>query len=266
MYQLRCAASLSAFGSQLKQALKKAAASPATGVLVDTRYMVKPIDFSASAIRHLRKHLDELGLVLAATTFPTRRGFSDQRDLQPRIEAVRGALQFARDLGTDVVTLNIGTVPVVEPDQDSPGERDLLVDVLNDLARHGNHVGAVPVISVSASDLQSLQDLLADIVAGPIGVDFDPAAWTGRGVDPVSTFRELYSVVRHVWVRDAIRSADGTHREVPVGRGEVAWDEMLAVLAEAEYNGWVTAGASGGADPASDAIGALSMLQSITMG
>ena len=266
MHHLRCSVPLAVFGPRLKPALRQAAASGAEGVLVDTRHTITAADFSASAIRHFRKHLDELGLVLAATTFPTRRGFSDRRDLQPRVEAVRGALTFARALGTDVVTLNIGPVPIEGTDEAGRSDRDLLVEVLNDLARHGNHVGAMPVIAVAASDLEMFQKLLADIDAGPIGVDFDPAAWTGAGENPVESFRELYAVVRHVWVRDAVRASDGSYREVPMGRGEVAWDEMLAVLAEAEYDGWLTAGTSGGEDPAGDAGRALAMLRSIATG
>ncbi len=175
-------------------------------------------------------------------------------------------MTFARALGTDVVTLGIGPIPSDEVNEAGRNDRDLLVEVLNDLARHGNHVGAIPVIDVAASDLEKFQELLDDVDAGPIGVDFNPAAWSGRGINPVETFRELFDVVKHVWVRDAVRASDGSFREVPVGRGEVAWDEMLAVLAEAEYPGWLTAGASGGDNPADDAAGAVSMLRTISAG
>ena len=41
---------------------------------------------------------------------------------------------------------------------------------------------------------------------------------------------------------------------------------IQAVLAEAEYNGWLTAGASGGEDPAGDAARALDVLRSIATG
>jgi sugar phosphate isomerase/epimerase len=266
MHELRCSAPLSIFGSRLKPALKQAAASGVEGLLIDTRNLVTPAEFSSSAIRHFRKHLEELGLVLAATCFPTRRGFADRRDLQPRVEAACTALGFARALGTDVLTLNIGPVPPDEIDEAGRNDRDLLVEVLNDLARHGNHVGALPVIGVSASDLETFQGLLGSINAGPIGVDFDPAAWSGGGLNPVEAFRELYDVVRHVWARDALRAADGSYREVRVGQGEVAWDEMLAVLAEAEYNGWLTVGACGTDDPVGDTARSVSMLRSIVMG
>jgi sugar phosphate isomerase/epimerase len=275
MHPLHCSVPLVAFGSRLKPALKQAAAARVEGVLLDTRHMVQPSDFSASAIRHLRKHLDELGLTLAATTFPTRRGFSDRTDLQPRVEAVCQALTFARALGTNVLTLNIGPIPIDanhdggQTDEAGRITRDRLVEVLNDLARHGNHVGAIPVIDVSACDLQTFQALLHDIDSGPIGVDFDPAAWTGRGRNPVEAFRELYDVVHHVWAKDALRASDGSYREVAIGQGEVAWDEILAVLAEAEYDGWLTAGTGSGDDPAGDALRAVAMLKSIgteTMG
>ena len=266
MHRLRCCVALSVFGTRLKPTLKRAAATGAEGVLIDTRYGINPAEFSATAIRHLRKHLEELGLVLAVTSFPTRRGFADRRDLEARVEAVRGAMSFARALGTDVVTLGIGPIPSDEVNEAGRNDRDLLVEVLNDLARHGNHVGAIPVIDVAACDLETFKTLLEAVDAGPIGVDFDPAAWTGRGINPVETFREWFDVVRHVWARDAVRASDGSFREVPVGRGEVAWDEMLAVLAEAEYTGWVTAGASGGDNPADDAARAVSMLRAIAAG
>ena len=266
MHRLRCCVALSVFGDQLKTALKRAARTGAEGVLVDTRYGIKPSEFSSTSIRHFRKHLDELGLALAATSFPTRRGFADRRDLDARVEAVRSALTFARALGTDVVTLGIGPIPSDEVNEAGRNDRDLLVEVLNDLARHGNHVGAIPVIDVAASDLEKFKGLLDDVDAGPIGVDFNPAAWSGRGINPVETFRELFDVVKHVWARDAVRASDGSFREVPVGRGEVVWDEMLAVLAEAEYPGWLPAGASGGDDPADDATRAVSILRTIAAG
>ena len=67
MDRLRLAVSLPVFGQPLKAALKSAAATGATGVLVDTRYQLKSSEFTESARRHLGRYLEELGLVLAVT-------------------------------------------------------------------------------------------------------------------------------------------------------------------------------------------------------
>ncbi len=262
MSRLRCSVALSLFGRSLKPALKRASVSGASGVTVDTRHGVTPSEFSASAIRHLRKFLDELGLELAVATFPTRRGLADRRDLEARVEAIKGALAFARTLGVNRVTLHTGPVPRDEEDEAGHNGRELLLEVLCDLARHGNQVGSLPVLELGATGPETVRDLFGQVDTGPLGLDLCPATWTGRGHDPVSVFRELYDVVNHVRVGDAIRHSDGSYDRVPVGHGEVAWDEMLAVLSEAEYSGWLTAGTSGGDDPARDATRAISLLTS----
>ena len=266
MNRLRLAVSLPVFGQPLKAALKSAAATGATGVLVDTRYQLKSSEFTESARRHLGRYLEELGLVLAVTMFPTRRSFSDRQGLEARVEATCQAMTFARSLGADLLTLRLGRLPDAAVDEAGRSSRDLLVGVLNDLARHGNHVGTVPALEVSTVDVEEFKALLEQIDQGPIGVDLDPAGIVGQGRDPVEVYRELHDRVCHVRVRDGVREADGSSREVPMGQGEVAWDEMLAVLDEAEYTGWLTAERSGGGDPAGDVARAVAFLRAVALG
>ncbi|MDP7277798.1 MAG: sugar phosphate isomerase/epimerase family protein [Planctomycetaceae bacterium] len=265
MDRLRLAVSLPVFQQPLKTALKSAAATGATGVLVDTRHQLKVSEFSESARRHLGRYLEELGLVLAVTTFPTRRSFSDRQGLEARVEATCQAMTFARSLGSDLVTLWLGPLPDGAVDEAGCSPRDLLVDVLNDLARHGNHVGTLPALGASAVDVEELKALLAKIDQGPIGLDFDPAGIVGQGRNPVEAYRELHDRVCHLRVRDMICEAGGP-REVPMGDGEVAWDEMLAVLDEAEYCGWLTAERSAGGDPAGDVARAVAFVRAIAAG
>ena len=78
--------------------------------------------------------------------------------------------------------------------------------------------------------------------------------------------QSLRELVAHVIVRDAIRDGDGGGTEVAVGRGEVPWDELLFLLQESDYPGWLTVDRTQGQDRAGDAGRTLKYLQSIYRG
>ena len=95
--------------------------------------------------------------------------------------------------------------------------------------------------------------MLKSVTTGPIGVNFDPAATVMSGASPSEAFAVLREFVAHVLVRDAIWGADGEGNEVPVGRGEVPWDELLFLLRESDFGGWLTVDRTQGEDRAGDA-------------
>jgi sugar phosphate isomerase/epimerase len=152
-----------------------------------------------------------------------------------------------------------------------PSEADdlgqgVLKDVLADLARHGNHVGVTAAIGTGRESIARLAEILKSVTAGPIGVNFDPAGTVMGGGSPGEAFQLLREFVAHVMVRDAIRDTDGGGSEVPVGRGEVPWDELLFLFQEADYGGWLTADRTQGQDRAGDAGRALKYVQSVYRG
>ena len=67
----------------------------------------------------------------------------------------------------------------------------------------------------------------------------------------------------YVRVRDGLSEADGAGVEVPVGRGEVDWESVLASLAEAGYAGWLTPDRTTGEDPAADAAKAVTYIKRV---
>jgi sugar phosphate isomerase/epimerase len=79
----------------------------------------------------------------------------------------------------------------------------------------------------------TLLEALADLQRPQAGVNFDPANLLLYGMDdPVAALRQLLPRVRQVHVKDARRprSAGQWGEEVPVGTGEVPWDEFLALV------------------------------------
>jgi sugar phosphate isomerase/epimerase len=171
-------------------------------------------------------------------------------------------MRFAYDLKAKVVATRVGRIPA---EIDSADYR-MLLEVTNDVARHANHVGTVLAVTPSNDAPENISKFLKSITAGPMGVNFDPAAFVMLGQNPGVAARELHDLIVHVQARDAIRDVDGAGMEVPLGRGEVEWDELLALLHDAAYKGWLTVERTGGDDRIGDAARAIQFLGRVASG
>lgn len=262
MDRLKIAVAAHCFAGPLKRSLQAIAQSGAKGIQFDARSELKPADFSETGRRQFLHHLDELGLSVASLTFPTRGALYEPEQLEPRVAAIKGVLDFSAQLKASVVTLRVGRIP------DEPQSQELLTlrDVLNDLCRHGNHVGATLAIAPLSDSAESLKRLFATINSGPIGVHFDPANCIMSGQEVGATMRALHDVLIQIQVRDAIHDLGGGGQEVPVGRGQVDWDEFLALVDEAAYRGWLTVDRTQGEDQAGDATRAIQYLRQVAQG
>lgn len=262
MKRLRIAIATSCLAEPVRQALQTAADFGADGVQLDARNELRPTDLSETGRRQFVHHLETLGLSVASLSFPVRRTYYDQDQLEARIAGTKAAMQFAFQLKARVLTFRMGRLP----DDENGTEYRILRDVMNDLARHANHLGVTPAITPTRDTAERLAAFLAGITDGPIGVNFDPAAFLAADDEPVDALRRLHSSILHVQVRDALRDIDGGNREVPVGRGEVAWDELLALLDEADYRGWFSIERTQGDDKRTDIARAVQYLRRVGMG
>ena len=111
---------------------------------------------------------------------------------------------------------------------------------------------------------EQVAQLLSGVTEGPIGVNFDPAVQVMSGHDPVAAVAPLHNFLAQVQVRDAVSDIDGLGVEVAVGRGEVVWDEFLALIDETGYRGWFSIDRTGGDDRAGDAARAVSYLKQVS--
>ena len=262
MPPIRIAVATCCFAQPLKPSLHTAAGIGAEAVQLDARNELKPAELSDTGRRQLLHDLNEIGLSVASLSFPTRRAFFDSEQLEARVAAAKTAMQFAYQLEARIVTARIGRIP---EDPDS-AQFQLLCDVLNDLARHGNHVGATFSITPSRDSARSLAQMIERVTEGPIGINFDPATFVIAGDHPTEALQTLHESVTHVQIRDAIQDLDGSGLEVPVGRGEVPWDEFLALIDEIGYQGWLTIDRTQGDDKRNDAARAVQFLRQVSRG
>ena len=245
--------------TSLKQALPIAAESGVQGVQIDVREELKQSDLSETGRRQFLHRLSEIGLKVAAVQFPIRRSLTDQQELDARVTALKAAMQFAWDLQCPILSSRIGKIPA-DPES---AEYRLLREVLDDLARHGNHVGVTLSITPTLDTADRLQTLISSIKTGPIGIDFDPGAFVSAGQNPSNALRTLHPLVTHFEARDAIRDIDGSGLEVALGRGETDWVELLALMHEAEYRGWINVNRTQGDDKGGDALRAVEYLGNV---
>jgi sugar phosphate isomerase/epimerase len=259
MPPIQIAIATSSLSQPFKRAAQTVARLGATGLQIDARNELRPNALGETGRRQFLHHLSELGLKVASLTFPLRRSFYDEDELEARVDATKQVLNFAYQLGAKVVTVRIGKVPA---DRESR-EYGLLRDVLDDLAQYSNRVGATLAISPLGDTLEDLANLLGDITQGPLGLDFDPGGFAMAAHDPIAAFRTLHESVINVRIRDGLRDIDVTGAEVAVGQGDVKWPECLALLDEAHYTGWLTIDRTTGNTRTADVAHAIEFLRSL---
>jgi len=251
--QTRC------FAQSLKKALHTAAGLECDGVQLDARTELQPAELSETGLRQLRKMLSDLNLRVGSVAFPTRRGYSNRVDLQPRLEATRAAMRMASQLGARILIGNLGPLP----DKESPDERATLVDALQSLAVYGNREGVLLVVQTTESP-QKLVDFLATLPEGILALDLHPARLIAQGESPAEFVTTAGKYLAHVHAVDGVYDlASRSGVEVELGRGSADFPELLGMMEEFGYRDWLTIERRASQQPLEDIGNAVKYLRSL---
>ncbi len=246
---LRLALPTRCFPGPLKATLRTFAEREIRGAQFDVGRELKPGEFGESGLRQFRHLLAEYGVAVASCAIPLRKPLHDEVELERRVDAIRSGMTLAYQLGTNILTARTGAIP--DPES-QPHEWQVLVDVLSDLTAYGNHVGITLCLTVAPNPPKRLRKLLETVVAGPLGLNFDPVVCRTAGSSPADVLREFHAAIGSIRARDAERDIDGEVEETDLGRGDVDWAELLALLHEIEYAGWIVLDRTSGDDKPSD--------------
>lgn len=294
---LRLAVATEDFGQPLRQAIAQAAKNKVQGLRLNARTEIRTEEFSDTALRQLKLYVAEHQMKVAGLMYSSRHVLYDQQHLDQRLDGIRTAMTLVQKLGTTEVLVRVGRIPDPESatptaNVDAPKNDDvdslrnpfsfaptastlssagpsesqkfqLLCDIVNDLADHGNRYGAVLQLQLASFEPVRIQQLLGRVNAGAVGVVFDPASCMMTGKSPVRVFRDLYKHIGYIRLRDAQKDVDGGGIEVPFGDGSVNWTELLPTLVEANLERWVCVERTGGenrADDVRDAIDRIAQL------
>lgn len=262
MFRAKISVPTLALGNDLKRSLHTAMKLGAEGVQFDLYHELSIREFGPTARRQLLHALQERDMQPASAHVPLRSPLTDAEKLDTRIAAIAQAFELASQLKIRVLTLRIGRIPA----DDAPEYEKLLLPAVTDLAAAGNRHGVVPCLIPCGDSAEMLRSLIRRVQSGPLAIDADLGGWILSRQSPVSELRELHGHIQHVQVRDAVRDLDGLGKEVPVGRGEIDWDEIAGLLNEMDYAGWLNVTRTGGGDPAGDIGRAIQYVRNLLPG
>jgi sugar phosphate isomerase/epimerase len=261
MSHLRLSLATAPFGLPLRVAIDRALGCGAQGIQFELRDQVRVNELGETGRKQLLHYLTERNLTVGPATFSLRRALADRIGMDERLAALRTAMDDAWKLGARSLTFRLGELPGSE---DETG-RDLLRQLLTDLAQYANRVGVVPVLIPTAEPAAQLRALLDPIKEGPLALELDPATLHVGRRALGDWVRELHRLIAHVSLRDVIRDVTGFGKEVVMGRGEVDWDEVAALLQEVDYRGWLTVIRNGGTDPIEEALRAVTFSKNVLL-
>jgi sugar phosphate isomerase/epimerase len=219
---------LGGLGMPFSRAVNLAAELKADAVEIDAQGEITPENLSGTGLREVRKMLTDRRLRVAAVTFRTRRGYGTPDELDRRVAATKAAMELASRLAAPLVVNAIGPIP----SDDDPAGRQLLRDVLSDLGRFGNRVGATLAAETGSESGSQLAHLLAELPEQYVVVAMNPGKLMAGGFSPLDAIADLGRWIRYVQATDARRK-----EPIALGRGDADFPALLAALSEHGYRG-----------------------------
>jgi sugar phosphate isomerase/epimerase len=125
--------------------------------------------------------------------------------------------------------------------EDDQRDWELLVNVLSDLGRYAEHMGATLAARTGSESPEDLARLIAALPERAIGVDLDPGSLIANGYSPLEMVEKVGASILHVHARDGVRDrAQLRGEEVTLGRGQVDFPALIGALDERGYRGYFT--------------------------
>ena len=225
--------------------------------------------------------LKEKGLVVSALCGDMGGyGFEKEEDNAERIEKTKAIVDLAVEFGTSVVTTHIGVIP---EDKSDP-RYGVMLKALTECGLYAKDKGVTLAIETGPEKAKTLLAFLEDTKGG-VGVNLDPANFTMvTGQDAVEAVYLLKEYIVHTHAKDGVmldKNQDPTavyhafavggvdalnacegFKEMPLGEGQVDWDNYLKALKEIGFNGFLTIERECGDKPTEDIQKAVSFLRS----
>jgi sugar phosphate isomerase/epimerase len=256
---LRVGVQLSGLRLPLKEALFAASKMGATAVEIDGRYGLRPSEVVGTALRQIRKLLEDLNLRVASVRYATRRGYECEEELDRRIAGTKEAMRMAYELGANVVVNHVGQIPT---DLESPSMA-ILKGVLADLGNYSQHVGAFLACETGSEPLEQLGSLIESLPDGSAGITLNPGNLIVNGY----TLESLPRFARHVLLvhaKDGVPDrARGRGTEVELGRGMADFPQIAGQLEEHRFPGYYIVERDNARNPLPDIATAVEFLNQL---
>jgi sugar phosphate isomerase/epimerase len=187
--------------------------------------------------REIREAIGAVGLTLSSLSAHINLIEADEQRRRANWDFVKGAIDLAVDLRTDIVHVISGAVPEGASEHQC---WEWLVEGLRECVAYGRERGVKVAIEAAVFpgflvwNLATLLRLLEQVGCDDLYVNFDPSHYLPAGDSVVEAFRLLRERIVHMHAKDAqgVREA---FTFPPLGQGEVDWAGLAQAMAETEY-------------------------------
>ncbi len=268
MYNYPIGVMLHSFRCELREAVEKAAKIGAQGIqlLATDAWEYTSDTLVGDKRKELMSIMEATGLCFSALCGDFGVGFANSEKNPELIEKSKKILDLAKELGTNIVTTHIGVVP-----EDKASDRyKIMQEACFELSRYANSLDAHFAIETGPEIATTLKGFLDDLGSKGVAVNFDPANFVMvTGDDPVQAVYTLRDYIVHTHAKDGIKLTDTVPEEIykridesanqgrkyielPLGQGNVDFDNYLKALDEIGYRGFLTIEREVGENPSAD--------------
>jgi len=276
MYNFPIGVMLDSFKLDTKTAIEKAAKLGAKGLqMYATSGEHSPENLTGSNRKELLDMVKSNGLKFSALCGDLGQGFGNNEKNPVLIEKSKRILELAKELETDVVTTHIGVIP-----EDKNHERyKIMHEACYTLSRYADELNAHFAIETGPEIALTLKEFLDALNSKGVAVNLDPANFVMvTGDDPVKSVYTLKDYIVHTHAKDGrrllvkdpeivygiieeeIKTAQA-FIELPLGQGDVNFDEYLKALDDVGYKGFLTIEREVGENPELDIKNAVAFLE-----
>jgi len=173
---------IESFRLGVKAGIEKAAEIGADGFQIYvTGGEMAPENMGRSARRDFKRFVANKGLVVSALCADYFKGFLNPQTNDETVQKTMACMDLAVDLGTNVITSHIGTIP---EDEDAPEWRHG-IEALSEVAAHGEKIGVLMACETGPESAELMLRFLDRIPGRTVGVNYDPANLVIRGFDQI---------------------------------------------------------------------------------
>ncbi|MDR0406283.1 MAG: sugar phosphate isomerase/epimerase [Clostridiales bacterium] len=277
MYAFPIGVMLDSFRLDTKTAIERAAALGAHGLqMYATSGEYAPEHLTAERRRALLDMVKSNGLVFSALCGDLGEGFGNRERNPALIEKSKRIMTLAKELETDIVTTHIGVIP-----SDPSHERyKIMREACFELSAFADGIGSRFAVETGPEPALTLKGFLDGLGSKGVAVNMDPANFVMvTGDDPVAAVYTLQEYIVHTHAKDGRKLSEcdpeaiygvieaaiqegRAFAELPLGEGDVDFDNYLKALDDVGYKGFLTIEREVGANPTEDIANAAAFLKS----
>ena len=222
--------------------------------VVDTE--IDPRNLSPSGREELADYIDSFGFEVPALSGELG-GFGDSATVDERISRTRAMLDLCVTLRAPNLTVDAGPLA-----QSGSRAYDLHADAVRDLGQYAMEHNVRLALTTGTEPFAQLVAFIAHVKSEGLRINHDPAELCRHGFDPIADLKANVRFVSHAQARDAARGEVlSSGEERPLTKGDAQIEEIIAIVRDGGYDGFLSVAWERDEDLAKNAVEAVTWLQ-----